>query len=214
MESLGRVFSRIGEITNTINAMNQFGNFQKKVENLKTESSGIQANALQISQNEEIDAVEKSFSKKLNSKFSDLEKAKNKLKNEELKEGSPYKDIIHSASKKYGISPFLINSVIKQESNYDPYAVSDKGALGLMQLLPSTAKEMGVEHVFSPKDNIEGGSKYLSQLLNAYGGDLVKALAAYNAGSANVDNKRAFNFDETNLYVKKVISNYMKNIGG
>jgi len=86
----------------------------------------------------------------------------------------------------HALSPQLLHSVIKVESNYNPYAVSNKGALGLMQLIPETARRFGVVNAFNPVENIQGGAKYLRYLLDLYGGSYPLALAAYNAGEAAV----------------------------
>lgn len=86
----------------------------------------------------------------------------------------------------HALSPQLIHSVIKVESNYNPYAVSNKGALGIMQLIPETARRFGVKNVFNPVENIQGGAKYLRYLLDLFDGSYPLALAAYNAGEAAV----------------------------
>jgi hypothetical protein len=93
---------------------------------------------------------------------------------------------IEQIAAQISLSPQVIHSVIKVESNYDPYAVSPKCAQGLMQLIPATARRFGVSNAFNPAQNIEGGSKYLKYLLNLYGGDYALALAAYNAGEGAV----------------------------
>jgi soluble lytic murein transglycosylase-like protein len=87
---------------------------------------------------------------------------------------------------RHALSPQFLDSVIKVESNYNPLAVSAKGALGMMQLIPSTARRFGVANVFNPVENIEGGARYLRYLLNLYSGDYPLALAAYNAGEQAV----------------------------
>jgi soluble lytic murein transglycosylase-like protein len=103
------------------------------------------------------------------------------------------------------VSPQLIHSVIRVESNYDPYAVSPKGALGLMQLIPSTARRFGVSDVFDPADNIQGGARYLKYLLELYKGDKALALAAYNAGEGAVSHYGGIPpFPETRNYVTQV----------
>lgn len=103
------------------------------------------------------------------------------------------------------LSPKLIHSVIRVESNYDPYAVSPKGALGLMQLIPSTARRFGVSDVFDPADNIQGGARYLKYLLELYKGDNALALAAYNAGEGAVSRYGGVPpFPETRNYVTRV----------
>jgi soluble lytic murein transglycosylase-like protein len=103
------------------------------------------------------------------------------------------------------LSPRLVHSVIQEESNYDPNAVSPKGAQGLMQLIPATARRFGVANVFDPADNIQGGARYLKHLLELYKGDEALALAAYNAGEGAVSRYGGVPpFPETQGYVAKV----------
>jgi soluble lytic murein transglycosylase-like protein len=103
------------------------------------------------------------------------------------------------------LSPRLVHSVIQAESNYDPNAVSPKGAQGLMQLIPSTARRFGVSNVFDPADNVQGGARYLKYLLGLYKGDEALALAAYNAGEGAVSRYGGVPpFPETQHYVAKV----------
>ena len=103
------------------------------------------------------------------------------------------------------LPPELIHSVIKVESNYNPFAISPKGALGMMQLVPATARRFGVSDVFNPADNIQGGARYLKYLLDLYHGDYPLALAAYNAGEDAVARYRGVPpFPETRNYVNQV----------
>lgn len=124
-----------------------------------------------------------------------------------------YDKIIEEASKKYSVPEDLIKAVIKQESNYMPNAVSSKGAVGLMQVMPSTGVLLGIEDEEMLKDpyvNIMTGTKYLSQMLNRYNGRLDLSLSAYNAGPNLVDKlQRIPNIDETKNYVKNIIG-YIK----
>ncbi len=113
--------------------------------------------------------------------------------------------LIDRIAEKVSLSPKLIHSVVSTESAYNPAAVSHAGAQGLMQLMPGTAAELGVKDSFDPAQNLLGGSQYLKQLLDKYGGDLDHALAAYNWGQGNVDRYGLENLpDETRNYVARV----------
>ncbi len=117
-------------------------------------------------------------------------------------------------AREYGLSPELVKSVIEAESNWDPYARSRKGALGLMQLMPETAKELGVRNPFDPEANIDGGTRYLKYLIERFG-DLELALAAYNAGPRVVEKYGKIPpIRETREYVKKVLFRYQSEGGG
>lgn len=121
----------------------------------------------------------------------------------------PFGNIIQLTAQYFGIDSNLIKAVIRQESNFDPNAVSPKGAMGLMQLMPETAKDLGVDEAFDPAKNIYGGTKYLQQMLSRYKGNLDMALAAYNAGPALVDGAQGVpEISETKDYVEKVRKYY------
>ncbi len=107
------------------------------------------------------------------------------------------------------LDPEFVASVIRAESNFKPHAVSPKGAQGLMQLMPSTAAQLGVANAFDPKANIEAGTAHLNALLNLYHDDPVKALAAYNAGAHRVDQYHGVPpYHETRAYVSKIVRDY------
>jgi len=121
-----------------------------------------------------------------------------------------YEQIISSCATKYGVNPCLIKAVIHAESGYNPNAVSSKGASGLMQLMPGTARSLKVSNSFDPKDNVEGGVKYLRFLLDTFRGDVSLAVAAYNAGLNKVARYGGIPpYNETRTYVNRVLS-YMQ----
>lgn len=120
-----------------------------------------------------------------------------------------FDDMIRQAAKRYQVDPRLVKSVIRAESNFDCLAVSRKGAVGLMQLMPETADDMDVLDRFDPKENIYGGTRYLRKMLGLFNGNLHLALAAYNAGPTRVISLgRVPRFKETENYVRKVQSFY------
>lgn len=120
-------------------------------------------------------------------------------------------EVVNQASGRYRLDPDLVNSVIKAESGFNVRAVSPKGAQGLMQLMPGTAAQLGVPNAFDPQANVEGGTKYLRELLERYNFDLVKALAAYNAGPQRVEQFGGVPpFYETRAYVARVVRDFNK----
>ncbi|MCL1875272.1 MAG: lytic transglycosylase domain-containing protein [Synergistaceae bacterium] len=120
---------------------------------------------------------------------------------------SEWEKYITRYAKEYGVDEDLIRAVIKVESANNPGALSSKGAMGLMQLMPNTAKMLGVKDAWDPEQNIRGGVKYLSQLSDKFDGDIVKMLAGYNAGPSKVDQFSGVPpYAETENYVKKVMA--------
>lgn len=114
-------------------------------------------------------------------------------------------DVIDKAAQKHNVDPNLVRALIKQESNFNPSAVSNKGAMGLMQLMPGTARQLGVSDPFDPQQNVDAGVKHLKQLLDNYNGDVRLGLAAYNAGEGAVArNKGVPPYRETQNYVKRI----------
>ena len=117
-------------------------------------------------------------------------------------------DVVNRASRRYGVEVGLIKAVIKAESNFNPNAVSPVGAQGLMQLMPATARGLGVTDSFDPEQNVMAGTKFLRDLLARYNGNVDKALAAYNWGPGNVDRKPHLLPRETREYLVKVKEYY------
>ena len=117
--------------------------------------------------------------------------------------------MVEQTANRFQVDPQLVHAIIQVESEYQPKAVSPKGAMGLMQLIPETAERFGVGNPFNPKENIEGGVGYLRHLLNLFGGDLSLSLAAYNAGENAVKRFGGIPaFAETRDYVQKVTDIY------
>lgn len=120
---------------------------------------------------------------------------------------SRYDGLINDAAQKYGLQPELLKAVIRAESGFRANTMSGAGALGLMQLMPGTAASLGVSDPFDPAQNIDGGAKYLKRQLDAFGGDVNKALAAYNAGPGSVKKYDGVPpFRETQNYIARVLS--------
>jgi Transglycosylase SLT domain len=118
-------------------------------------------------------------------------------------------DLITNASERYHLDPDLVNSVIHAESDFNPHAISPKGAQGLMQLMPGTSSKLGVRNAFDPSANVDGGTRYLRDLLERYNFDMVKALAAYNAGPQRVERYAGVPpYPETRAYVAKIVRDF------
>jgi hypothetical protein len=131
---------------------------------------------------------------------------------EPLSENTPYHDVIRAAADRYGVDADLIHCVIAVESNFNPKAISRRNARGLMQLLPSTAARMGVKNIFDPKENVDGGTRYLRDMLSRYNNDVTLALAAYNAGPEKVSKygNRVPPYAETQQYIQRIARGYAK----
>jgi len=120
-------------------------------------------------------------------------------------------DAVSGSSQRYHLDPDLVNSVIRAESAFNPRAVSNKGAQGLMQLMPKTATNLGVRNAFDPETNVDAGARYLRELLERYNFDLIKALAAYNAGPHRVEQYGGVPpYRETHAYVSRIIRDFNK----
>lgn len=122
-----------------------------------------------------------------------------------------YEPVIQKVAKQEDLDPDLLRSLVSVESNFDPVAISPKGAMGLTQLMPETAKSLGVDNVFHPEQNLEAGARHLRALLEKYDGDVMLALAAYNAGEKAVEAYQGVPpYPETEAYVREVLRRYRK----
>lgn len=199
LDGLKKVIKRIEEIKRNFNELSRF---QQKIRGEKSPSFR-ELYVKELDKQEDSDKVRAKEVKVENRDF---------LAREEPRKINPsIEDIVSKTSKAYGIDPDLIMAVMKVESNFNSQLVSPKGAMGLMQLMPGTAAEMGVSDPFDVEENITGGVKYLRYLSEKYKGNLELILAAYNAGPAVVDRYGGIPpYKETQDYVKKVLSVYKK----
>lgn len=125
----------------------------------------------------------------------------------------PFDEIVTRASRETRLPSELLHAVMQRESAYNPRAVSPKGAMGLMQLMPGTANDLDVKDPFAPEENVLGGARYLRGLLERFQGNLPRALAAYNAGPEAIKDGRIPDYPETKEYVKRVMDSYLKMSG-
>ena len=145
----------------------------------------------------------------LQDKDSSIKKVNIPFSNRSIKGERSFHPIIQNAASRYDIDPALVKAIIMAESDYNPRAVSKKGAKGLMQLMPVTARSLGVDDAFNPEQNIHAGVRYFKTLLKQFDGDVKLALAAYTAGSSNVRHYKGIPpFKDTKRYLKKVYRYY------
>jgi len=122
-----------------------------------------------------------------------------------------YDEVINMASRQFNVDPHLVKAIIRAESSFDPHAISESGAQGLMQLMPDTARDMKVNNPFDPRQNIHGGTKYISLLLKRFNRNTSLAVAAYNAGATTVDNCDGIPPNpQTRRFVERVMAYYQE----
>ncbi len=192
-------YGGIGEEIFRDQLINSFSDISSQSEEVGL--SKILYNQLSMKYNLDTDKINKSISKSI----SKIHIKSNVKMQSPFKKLQKYLKIISDKANKYGIDPNLVSSVILVESGGDNFAVSPKGAMGLMQIMPDTAKMLNIRNPFDPEENIDGGVKYLKQLRELYNDDIDLILAAYNAGPTNVEKYNGVPpFKETKNYINKV----------
>ncbi|WP_265938657.1 lytic transglycosylase domain-containing protein [Bacillus thuringiensis] len=196
----------------SINKVDEAGKPEEKGETKKVDEASKPEEKGETKKADEVQVAQKEFERRFPETKNEavdtwgLTKKYNIQKIRSSNEGK-YEDIIDRVSRTYGIPKTLIQKMIEVESNFNPKTVSHAGAMGLMQLMPANVKEMGVKNPFSPAESIEGGVKELSGYLKKNNGDLVLALASYNAGPGNVRKYGGVPpFKETQGYIKKILN--------
>ncbi len=160
----------------------------------------------------------RSAASEVNSYLGDKSRQGSPVSHQALNVGFTQHDIdaaIDEAAERHNVDPNLVRSVVKVESNFNPNAVSRKGAMGLMQLMPATARSLNVSNPFDPQQNVDAGVRHLKQLLESYGGDVRLSLAAYNAGAGAVARSAGVpRYAETRNYVRRITELYAGGNGG
>lgn len=221
-------------------AMERYAQLQNKVNNLKPQEANnpldtLYPTAQKVSNNQSFETVLKSATKAdfgnllINPKLKEVKgdivrqnpqvsmsnviqeaAALQAVKPAQINNKSQILNIVSQISKKHGVDEKLVQALIKQESGFNPKAKSKAGAMGLMQLMPQTAKNLGVKDPYNSVQNVDGGVRYLKSMLNKYNGNVILALAAYNAGPNAVDKYSGVPpYKETQNYVKNILANYL-----
>ncbi|HDR4711296.1 transglycosylase SLT domain-containing protein [Bacillus cereus] len=212
LEQSTKIETVVNKPEQSINKVDEASKPEEKGETKKVDEVSKPEEKVETKKADEVQVAQKEFERRFPETKNEaadtweLTKKYNIQKIRSSNEGK-YEDIIDRVSRTYGIPKTLIQKMIEVESNFNPKTVSHAGAMGLMQLMPANVKEMGVKNPFSPAESIEGGVKELSGYLKKNNGDLVLALASYNAGPGNVRKYGGVPpFKETQGYIKKILN--------